>query len=123
MKWQESLSWPRLVLFLALVFLLLIFGEPYAHRAFRDVAPQPPVDKEVEAWCPLPELVSYPEDGVAASEILFTKEVLALQVERLSAAVNVSTVSYGDNGDVESDPRWKTFEELHKVLRQLFPLV
>ncbi|KAF3061867.1 Carboxypeptidase S [Daldinia childiae] len=48
---------------------------------------------------------------------------LQLQVERLSAAVRVPTESYDDNGDVDEDPRWETFQDLHQVLKQLLPLV
>lgn len=122
-SWQDTLSWPRLVLFLALVFILLTFAEPFAHRAFQNVIPTKPVDKDTESWCPIPEPASHVEDGIASSDALWTDDILAIQVERLSAAVNVSTVSYSDNGDVDEDPRWKTFDELHAVLKKLFPLV
>jgi Gly-Xaa carboxypeptidase len=41
----------------------------------------------------------------------------------VSAAVNVPTESYDDNGDVEEDPRWRSFPEFHTVLKSLFPEV
>lgn len=50
-------------------------------------------------------------------------EQLALQVKRLSAAVQVPTESYDDNGEVDEDPRWETFQQFHNVLQDLFPLV
>ncbi|KAI1470879.1 Zn-dependent exopeptidase [Daldinia caldariorum] len=52
-----------------------------------------------------------------------SSEQLELQVQRLSAALRVPTESYDDNGNVDEDPRWKTFEDFHQVLERLFPLV
>jgi Gly-Xaa carboxypeptidase len=79
---------------------------------------------DIKSWCPLPKLPSQIEDGLdPSSSFAVNASVLKKQVERLSAAVNVSTVSYDDNGDVDDDPRWKSFGQLHEVLRHLFPLV
>jgi Gly-Xaa carboxypeptidase len=78
---------------------------------------------DVESWCPLPEPPSHLEDGLNPSSSFAEKTSVLKQVERLSAATNVSTVSYDDNGDVDEDPRWKSFGEFHEVLRHLFPLV
>ncbi|EMR68640.1 putative vacuolar carboxypeptidase protein [Eutypa lata UCREL1] len=50
-------------------------------------------------------------------------EQLQLQIDRLTAAVQVPTESFDDNGDANEDPRWETFEDFHKVLSELFPLV
>jgi Gly-Xaa carboxypeptidase len=77
----------------------------------------------IENWCPLPKLPSEVKDGLRPSRDFETDEFLRRQVERLSAAVDVPTVSYEDNGDVDQDPRWRTFEDFHRVLESLFPLV
>ncbi|KAF2452406.1 hypothetical protein BDY21DRAFT_259245, partial [Lineolata rhizophorae] len=44
-------------------------------------------------------------------------------VERLAAAVKVPTESYDDSGLVGEDSRWDVFAELHRVLKEQFPLV
>ena len=40
--------------------------------------------------------------------------------QRLGAAVRYETVSYDDNGPVESDPRWKTFADFRSHLFNTF---
>lgn len=35
----------------------------------------------------------------------------------------MSTESFDDNGDVDVDSRWKTFDRFHDVLAKLFPLI
>lgn len=88
-----------------------------------DLESQSALEKEPE-WCSLPQPLVATSDGlVPASEKFGTGSPLRRQVERLSAAVNVATVSYNDNNDVDTDPRWQTFAVLHDVLRSRFPLV
>ncbi|KAI1102338.1 carboxypeptidase S [Jackrogersella minutella] len=82
-----------------------------------------PFHNDLEKWCPLPDVTHPGDDGLKASEHFMNSKQLQLQVERLAAAVRVPTESYDDNGDVDEDPRWETFEEFHQVLEQLFPLV
>ena len=48
---------------------------------------------------------------------------LKKQGERLSAAVKCPTESFDDNGDVDEDPRWRTFDGFHDTLKDLFPLL
>lgn len=79
---------------------------------------------EQPEWCALPEALISSDDGlVSASEKFDHDSALQRQVERLSAAVNVATVSFNDNGDVDTDPRWQTFPILHGVLKTNFPRV
>jgi Gly-Xaa carboxypeptidase len=78
---------------------------------------------DVETWCPLPEKPKYPNDGLRPSFLFADKASVERQVKRLSAAVDVPTVSYDDNGDVGKDKRWKPFYRFHEVLEDLFPLV
>ncbi|KAF2093010.1 putative vacuolar carboxypeptidase Cps1 [Rhizodiscina lignyota] len=80
-------------------------------------------DAQVDFWCPLAPIPGPPSDGLKDSRELTGSDIRQRQVERLSAAVNVSTQSFEDSGDVETDTRWRVFDELHEVLRKLFPLV
>ena len=84
----------------------------------------------LESWCPLPQIVSPTKSiGADASSLLPPSKDISgdawvkRQVARLSAAANVPTESYDDNGEVEEDSRWRTFSELHTVLEGLFPEV
>ena len=82
---------------------------------------------DIDSWCPLPDPVS-PSNHVDSiplpqSSQFAGEEWIQKQVERLSAAINVPTESFDDNGDVDDDPRWKTFDKFHRVLQELFPNV
>ncbi len=79
--------------------------------------------RTADGWCPLPNATLSGDDGLESSDHLMSHAQLQLQVERLTAAVRVPTESFDDNGDVDEDPRWETFEEFHHVLKELFPLV
>ncbi|KAF2773202.1 putative vacuolar carboxypeptidase Cps1 [Teratosphaeria nubilosa] len=80
--------------------------------------------RDSSLWCHIPGVAESPRDGLRSSRDVFTgDDALSLQVERLTAAVNVPTVSYDDNGDVNEDERWLPFGRLHKTLLSIFPLV
>lgn len=81
--------------------------------------------KEIASWCPIPELkdIQHRGDGLRPSLDFQKLESIELQVQRLSAAVRVPTESWDDNDDVDVDPRWKNFDEFHRVLKKLFPKV
>ena len=125
MAWQETLSWPRLVVFLTLVFLLITFADPFTRRKYHDLAPEESeiIDKDTDLWCPPPRIAVSPDDGLASSTVLVEQTYLDLQVKRLSAAVNVPTVSHGNAGLVDEEQGQKAFDQLHVVLNDLFPLV
>jgi Gly-Xaa carboxypeptidase len=74
-------------------------------------------------WCPLPDIVAPRNDGLQPSEHLMESRQRDLQVRRLSSAVRVPTESYDNNGGVDDDPRWATFDDFHSVLAELFPLM
>ena len=77
-----------------------------------------------DSWCPLPAPVAPGSStSLPPSKDISGESWIEKQVERLSAAVNVPTQSYDDNGDVDIDPRWRPFEDFHVMLRQLFPNV
>ena len=119
--WQKTLHWPRLLLFLALVFVLITFSEPYARQALQNARPQS--NTEEDEKCKLPELPGVLNDGLASSYSVLPDTSFERQIQRLSAAVNISTISYGSGANAVNDPRYDTFNELHKVLSDLFPRV
>jgi Gly-Xaa carboxypeptidase len=108
---------------MALVFLLITFSEPFIRHAVPSFGAERPVDKDTEDWCILPESPASFADGLRSSLEHIDHTALDVQVQRLAAAVGVPTVSYDDFGDVNSDPRYKTFDTLHGVLESLFPLM
>lgn len=81
--------------------------------------------KEIDSWCPIPEPedIQHRGDGLRPSLDFQKPDSIELQVKRLSAAVHVPTESWDDNDEVDIDPRWKNFDEFHRVLKELFPKV
>ncbi|KJR88076.1 Gly-Xaa carboxypeptidase [Sporothrix schenckii 1099-18] len=75
--------------------------------------------------CDLPPPVAPPaSDGLPSADELFgSAEARELQAHRLAAAVRVPSVSYDDMQDVDVDPRWVVFADLHRVFEALFPVV
>lgn len=121
-KWQENLAWPRLVMFMVIVFLLLsAVSSLVKTRKPLDLGSQDGIVRH--EWCQLAEPLSPHEDGLMTSDVFGNESLLLRQVERLSAAVNVATVSSNDYGDVEGGSEWDSFAKLHEVLRNLFPKV
>lgn len=130
---RECITWQRCLLFLALVFLLitiLLYSPLYSLPDNENITNEdlslaiPTAPDQTKQWCALSSKLSPPDDGLEDSKLLFAiDEVLERQVERLSAVVNVSTISYDDNGPVGEDMRWETFGELHAVLKKLFPVM
>ncbi|KAK8166695.1 vacuolar carboxypeptidase [Phyllosticta citrichinensis] len=78
---------------------------------------------KVDSWCPLSKTPSEAPDGLEQSSKFLDESSIAKQIERLAAAIRVPTESYDDNGDVDEDPRYKTFDDFHATLAQYFPLV
>ena len=80
---------------------------------------------DVESWCPLanPDATKANQDNLRPSKDFTLDASLEKQLQRLSAAVNGPTESFDDNGDVDDDPRWKTFDRFHDTLKDLFPLI
>lgn len=119
----------RNLLFCLLAFLCLIplYFNPSLRSRAKHCLNQPFGGRshyeDPEKWCPLPDITVPGDDGLESSEHLMSSQQSKLQVQRLSAAVRVPTESYDDNGDVDEDPRWETFNEFHLVLERLFPLV
>ncbi|KAF2489060.1 Zn-dependent exopeptidase [Lophium mytilinum] len=76
-----------------------------------------------KGWCPIPDVVTPLSDSLLSSDHFDEPGVLEMQVQRLSAAVRAPTESFDDNGEVDEDPRWTTFDDFHAILEELFPLI
>ncbi|EOD51885.1 putative vacuolar carboxypeptidase protein [Neofusicoccum parvum UCRNP2] len=84
----------------------------------------PQVNKiNFDSWCPIPEVSSTADDGLDSPSKFLEQDAILKQVERMAAAVKVPTESFDDNDDVDVDPRWAPFEDLHATLKEMFPLV
>ena len=103
------------------VFWALLLWPPSLHKSNPEVASMR--HPNVKDWCPLPDIPAKARDGLQPSWLLLKPEAVEAQVKRLSAAVNIATVSYDDNGDADKDPRWEIFEEFQVGLEKHFPLV
>ncbi|KAN0068673.1 hypothetical protein V8E54_013397 [Elaphomyces granulatus] len=120
--------WRKALIIVGTLLLFLWFG--FANLSFSSLwtGYQTPTvgcfeKQDSTNWCPLPEDIAPRDDGLKGSDHLNTPEVIARQVERLSLAVSMPTENFDDNGDVDEDPRWATFDKFHEVLKKLFPLV
>lgn len=131
--WKDKMAWPRLVAFMVIVFVLMTTVSSVMRRkeAAFDIPAnghpgneKPQEDEVFSTWCPVSPLPAPLQDNLTSSaEIGNSKDLVKQQVGRLSAAVNVPTISYDDNDDVDKDPRWHAFVTLHEVLRTQFPKV
>lgn len=103
--------------FIWIAVFLLLFSAFSLYQAIQST--------KIDSWCPIPELedIQHRGDGLRPSLDFQKPESIELQVKRLSAAVHVPTQSWDDNGDVDVDPRWKSFDEFHRILKWLFPKV
>lgn len=122
----SSRAWRLVLLGLFALLLVSLHLFPIPHVLFKHCLSSLSKERPSgngNSWCPLSDVIVSQNDSLRASEHLMNDEVRALQVKRLSDAVRVPTESYDDNGEVDEDPRWRTFEDFHAVLRQLFPLV
>ncbi|KAI1386732.1 carboxypeptidase S [Hypoxylon trugodes] len=124
---RKSSTRNRNLLFSSLAFCLIIFyfSPSFLSRArhcFHPSSGDRPDTSSVEKWCPLPDTTAPADDGLKDREHFINSQQLQLQVKRLSEAVQVPTESFDDNGEVDEDSRWETFQEFHQVLEKLFPL-
>lgn len=109
--------------FICVILLLVFWNGPNFVDLVRMTCQQHTSVDAVNDWCPLPDVKEPGGDGLKHSDHFNSPDVRVKQVERLAAAVKVPTESFDDNGDVDTDPRWKTFDDFHHILEDLFPLV
>lgn len=115
-------NWKKIAVFvvilLALWQLSAHFGPSMTFATIEDHG-------DFESWCPLadPDTMKPSTDNLRPSTDFSLDASLQKQIERLSAAVKCPTESFDDNGDVDEDSRWRTFDGFHDTLKDLFPLI
>lgn len=115
-------NWKKIAIFLCIILALwqssAHFGRSIKSSAVGDHG-------NFESWCPLadPNAMKASTDNLAPSKDFNLDLSREKQIQRLSAAVKCPTESFDDNGDVDEDPRWNTFDGLHDTLKNLFPLI
>lgn len=120
-RWMISAKFLFLTGFICLVSPLRFVSTSETSRRWTQLSLSR--QRTADLWCPLPNVTSSSDDSLKPSDHLMSPEQRQLQVRRLTAAVHVPTESFDDNGDVNQDPRWETFDDFHQVLSDLFPLV
>ena len=109
------------------VFLLVLLSlwQIPAHTGFSMSFSKAKDHGDFESWCPLadPDPMKASNDHLRPSTEFSVDASLKKQIERLSAAVKCPTESFDDNGDVDEDLRWRTFDGFHDTLKDLFPLL
>ncbi len=115
-SWKKFAIW--LVITLTLWQLATHFGPSITFPGVKDHG-------DFKSWCPLadPDPIRASNDNLRPSKDFSLDASLKKQVERLSAAVKCPTESFDDNGDVDVDLRWTTFDGFHDTLKDLFPLI
>ncbi len=115
-NWKKFAIW--LFITLTLWQLATHFGPSITFPGVRDHG-------DFESWCPLadPDPIKASDDNLLPSKDFSLDASLKKQIERLSAAVKCPTESFDDNGDVDVDSRWTTFDGFHDTLKDIFPLI
>ena len=115
-------NWGKIAVFL---LVLLTLWQIPAHTGSSMSFSKAEDHGDFESWCPLadPDPIKASNDHLRPSMELRLDASLKRQVERLSAAVKCPTESFDDNGDVDEDPRWRTFDGFHDTLKDLFPFL
>ena len=92
-------NWHKIALFI--VIITLLWQGVWHFGPFKTMVN--PKHSSFDDWCQLPDTDSHvpSNDNLSPSLDLTTEASLKLQVERLSAAVECSTESFDDHGDVD----------------------
>jgi len=103
-NWPRPRTWMITIVstFIILIFWTLPSGDSFVETS----SGSSKTGSEVGSWCPLPVTPTAAKDGLKYSSLFLVKEAVQKKVGRLSAAVNVPTVSYGDGGNVDTDSRY-----------------
>ncbi|KAM3533613.1 hypothetical protein MY4038_003176 [Beauveria bassiana] len=77
---------------------------------------------DMASECRLPPALDPYRDGLPPSSRPWGgRNALLLQVKRLQALIRVPSVCYDNLGPIGKDERWKPFDELHRVIWELYP--
>lgn len=89
---------------------------------FNPFTSQKPIGQHKDFTCDLPPVLTPKGDNLPSANALFdTKDAFSTQVKRHQAIVRVPSVCYDDLDDVDKDPRWAPFYDLHDVLAKTYP--
>ncbi|KAG5752305.1 hypothetical protein H9Q70_005058 [Fusarium xylarioides] len=74
--------------------------------------------------CHLPTPLNPSDDGLESSQDLFSsKKALQLMVKKHQSLVRIPSICYDDMGDLDTDDRWKPFNDIPKMLKKAYPTV
>ncbi|KAG7428833.1 putative carboxypeptidase [Fusarium oxysporum f. sp. raphani] len=74
--------------------------------------------------CHLPAPLNPSDDGLESSHDLFSsKKALQLMVKKHQSLVRIPSICYDDMGDLDTDDRWKPFNDIPKMLKKAYPTV
>ncbi|KAG7407796.1 putative carboxypeptidase [Fusarium oxysporum f. sp. rapae] len=74
--------------------------------------------------CHLPAPLNPSHDGLESSHDLFSsKKALQLMVKKHQSLVRIPSICYDDMGDLDTDDRWKPFNDIPKMLKKAYPTV
>ncbi|KAF5597918.1 CPS1-Gly-X carboxypeptidase YSCS precursor [Fusarium pseudocircinatum] len=79
---------------------------------------------EANPKCHLPAPLNPSDDGLESSHDLFSsKKALQLMVKKHQSLVRIPSICYDDMGDLDTDDRWKPFNDIPKMLKKAYPTV
>ncbi|KAK2126273.1 hypothetical protein NOF04DRAFT_16814 [Fusarium oxysporum II5] len=74
--------------------------------------------------CHLPAPLNPSDDGLESSHDLFSsKKALQLMIKKHQSLVRIPSICYDDMGDLDTDDRWKPFNDIPKMLKKAYPTV
>lgn len=74
--------------------------------------------------CHLPAPLNPSNDGLESSHDLFSsKKALQSMVKKHQSLVRIPSICYDDMGDLDTDDRWKPFNDIPKILKKAYPTV
>lgn len=115
--------WPRVAIGLAVLFTLALTG-PKCHRALNSADSSPftaPHGTSAASALSRSACPAQPDPLHPRTTIQWTDEKRDGSAALLSAAVQIPTQSYDDNGEPGEDERWAPFFEFQKWLEEAFP--
>ena len=81
--------------------------------------------RDFESWCPLadPDPMKASCDNLRLSKDVTLDVSLKKQIKRVRGCKKSNRKLLDDNGDVDVNPRWRTFDGFHNTLKDVFPFV
>lgn len=112
----------RLLLLVAVAGASALVSAPFRSSGQKPLGEAPPAVSDFN--CDLPPVLTPGDDGLPSAEELFSShDALLKQVKRHQAVVRVPSICYDDLGGFDEDERWAPFYDLHKVLKETYPVM